>query len=300
MSCYYPSLAVDYGVNFDTGKHIIKFLSPGADFNINLLRSKYGESLLLLPCGKCLGCKFDKSRDWAIRAVLEMQYHDKNCFVTLTYDDENLPIDFNIHKSHVQSFIKALRNDGYVFSYLAAGELGEESRRPHYHLCLFGYCPQDLELFSKSGKDNLYTSVYLSKVWNRGNVLIGNLSFESAGYVARYTTKKVGDDNAFLLCSNRPGIGYRYLVDNYDSILETGQVYGEFGHSSSMPIPRYFDRFIRDDPRYEKLKNGILRNIRIKDASKLLNLKFANLEELKIHESDILDSKISKYERKVV
>lgn len=161
MSCYYPKLARRVYKNSED-KWVIKFIPDRVDYNINYLRYRFGDDLMLLPCGRCLGCKFDKAKDWATRSVLEMKYHSKACFVTLTYDDTHLPK--TLVKSHVQDFLKKLRNRGEVFRYIGAGEYGETSHRPHYHLILFGYRPDDLIVHSKGSQEIFYMNLRISKV----------------------------------------------------------------------------------------------------------------------------------------
>lgn len=297
MSCFYPRLAIDYGVDPDTGKHHIKFVPERVDTNINLLRSRYGSSLLLLPCGSCLGCKFDIARDWATRCVCESLYHEKSCFVTLTYDEEYVPE--RVKRSDVQEFIKALRNRGVELRYFGSAEYGTENRRPHYHLILFGYEPFDMKLYSKSNGFFLYTSTTLSSIWRKGFVLVGSLSFESAGYVARYATKKLKDDDSFLMMSNRPGIGYQYYLDHASEMVKEGVIYGSFGSRSSMPIPRYFDSKLREDfpEEYSKLVEKRLIDIQVKDNGNMVNLKTGNLEQLKILQAEVAFDKLSRIGR---
>lgn len=144
--------------------------------------------------------------------------YDQNCFVTLTYNNENLPADGSLDKSHLQKFFKRLRKKTR-FRYFACGEYGEVCRtcgkssplckcarfiksigRPHYHVCIFGYQFPDLELihhdpkrlydrFRKGHDHTLFTSGILSDTWGKGFVTVGDLTFESAAYVARYVTK---------------------------------------------------------------------------------------------------------------
>lgn len=297
MSCYYPVLALDLGVKAD-GKHLIKFLPQRADYNINALREKYADSLLLLPCGKCLGCKFDKASDWAVRSVLEASLHKDNCFITLTYNEANMPQ--KVLKKHATEFIKKLRNRGVACRYLLCGEYGSRTKRPHYHAILFGYCPDDLVFYKKSGENNLYTSDFLSDIWSFGFVIVGDVSYESAGYVARYTTKKIGDSDAFITMSNRPGLAFNYLTpENMRSMLETGFVYGNFGKAQKLSIPRYFHQFLEkfDKKAYDKLKANMLDGVRLKDDTALYYTRFGHLEKLKDYQAENLNKKLTIFDR---
>lgn len=161
---------------------------------------------LLIPCGQCIGCRVDRSRAWAARIMHESQCHAASCFLTLTYDPDKLPgaaVDDirqpGLYPKDFQVFIRALRKKLKVpLRYFMCGEYGEKFGRPHYHACLFGFdFSGDRVLFKKgnSGCD-IYTSEVLSSVWTDGFASVGQLSFESAAYVARYVCKKVTGDKA--------------------------------------------------------------------------------------------------------
>lgn len=303
MSCYYPSLAIDRGINPLTGKRWIKFLPQRVDYSIKSLRVEHGSNLLLLPCGQCLACKVTKAKDWATRAVLEMKYHSNSCFLTLTYDDCHLPKDGKLVKKHLQDFFKHLRNWNYKFRYLACGEYGSITGRAHYHAIMFGVDFSqlyDIEEWSK-GSDGqmLYHSNYLDSIWTFGRVVIGAASFESVAYVARYTTKKIGDDGSFILASNRPGLGVQYLIDNLDVILKTDAVYGDFGPLKTAPLPRYFNSYLRTNypDEFEKLVQARVRNAKIANLSQQSELYLENLEQVFDYQAASLDGKLKKLKR---
>nr|CAI9750592.1 replication initiation protein [Microvirus sp.] len=189
-----------------------------------------------IPCGRCIGCRLEYSRQWANRCLLELQYHDSAYFVTLTYNDEAVPRRIysdektgevheamSLQKKDFQLFMKRLRrrfSDDKI-RFFAAGEYGGNTFRPHYHAILFGLHLDDLQLY-KPSKDgfNYYTSEKLQKVWDtscfsgricyseckgsttpltsRGFVVVANVSWDTCAYVARYVTKKlVGFDGEF-------------------------------------------------------------------------------------------------------
>lgn len=298
MACYYPSLALDLGLV--DGVHRIKFLSRRYDTNINQLREIHGDNLLLLPCGHCLGCKCDKAKDWATRCYLESLYHLESCFVTLTYDDEHCPL--TIQKSDVLDFIKDLRNRGIKCRFFGCCELGHKTQRPHAHIILFGYKPSDLVLYSKgSNGDFLYTSSFLSSLWMKGHVIVGDCSFHSAGYVARYTTKKLGDDGSCLFMSLKPGIGMQWIYqkENQDYVFKYDNIPGSFGSMSFVPVPHAFNKYLKkiNPEKYRELVNGRLAKAKIFDGNKMNLLRFGHLEEVKSYESKVLDSKLKNLER---
>lgn len=153
---------------------------------------------LQVPCGQCVGCRLERSRQWAIRCVHESKLHKDNCFITLTYNDANLPSDKSLHYRDFQLFMKKLRKqypDKKIRFYMC-GEYGENFGRPHFHACLFNFNFDDLTLWKTQNKQKLYRSKKLEKLWPLGHSSVGTVTFESAAYVARYIMKKVTGDAA--------------------------------------------------------------------------------------------------------
>lgn len=195
---------------------------------------------LTVPCGQCIGCRLERSRQWAIRIVHEGQMHEDNCFVTLTYSDDNLPPGRTLVLEDWQKFMKRLIKRVGPVRFYHCGEYGETTQRPHYHAILFGWRPPDPCLFSTSGEHPLYESPMLTSIWGLGHVTFGDLTFDTAAYVARYVTKKItgaiADDHythidpetgeitwrkpEYSTMSRRPGIGKKWLEkygrDTYD------------------------------------------------------------------------------------
>lgn len=155
---------------------------------------------LELPCGQCSGCRVERSREWAVRCVHEASLHEHSVFVTLTYSDQHLRSLSLVYKDF-QDFMKRLRRRRSVFDvqlwqyvprFYAAGEYGEAFERPHFHALLFGVFFEDRQ-YVKSLRSGfrLYSSEELSSLWPWGFSSIGDVTFESAAYVARYVMKKV-------------------------------------------------------------------------------------------------------------
>lgn len=150
-----------------------------------------------VPCGQCIGCRLERSRQWAMRCLHEAQLYDENCFITLTYDEESCPDDYSLDKSHLQKFLKRLRKK-YApkkIKFYACGEYGEKLQRPHYHLCIFNHDFEDKQLWSNKGGNPTYVSQQLMELWPFGNSLIGSVTFDSAAYVARYIMKKITNES---------------------------------------------------------------------------------------------------------
>jgi hypothetical protein len=145
-----------------------------------------------VPCGQCWSCRLEYSRQWAVRCMHEASLYTDNAFITLTYNNENLPDDHSVSKEELQKFFKRLRKHvGKPFRYFACAEYGEKNNRPHYHAIIFNYGFPDKYLHAKTKRgDLLFRSNILEKAWKKGHSLIGDVTFESAAYVARYVMKK--------------------------------------------------------------------------------------------------------------
>lgn len=168
-------------VNPQTGKRSIVF-------NV---RDGYYDLQVSLPCGSCLGCRLEKSRHMAVRCTHEASMYQQNCFLTLTYAPEHLPGP-SLDLSRPVKFMKDLRNQfGSGIRAYGCGEYGEKFLRPHFHICLFNFDFSDKYFIKRSGCYDLFGSRVLGELWPEGFHTIGDLSFESAAYVARYVTKKI-------------------------------------------------------------------------------------------------------------
>lgn len=127
-----------------------------------------------------------------MRCIHEAATHKENCFITLTYDDENLPENGSLNKAHLQKFFKRLRKHlgDKQIRYYACGEYGDLTKRAHYHACLFGHNFSDRVELRRIGEHTLYYSETLTKLWGQGHTSIGELTFATAAYTARYVMKK--------------------------------------------------------------------------------------------------------------
>jgi hypothetical protein len=183
VPCYHPITAWRSRHVNESGKRSLVFNR----------RDGYDDLEVQIPCGQCIGCRLERSRQWAVRCMLESSLYDENCFLTLTYDDDHLPPDRSLHVEHFQLFMKRLRKKfGSGIRFFHCGEYGDQFSRPHYHALIFNFDFPDKKPHSKNHDGTvLYTSDLLSDLWPFGYVLIGAVTFESASYVARYVTKKI-------------------------------------------------------------------------------------------------------------
>lgn len=240
MSCYHPLVGIWRGDYTESGKKKYKIeghLDP------NDCPTVYEK--IVIPCGKCIGCRLDYSRYWADRMMLELETSKKAIFVTLTYNNDNLPVcqyDENgdplygtLCKRDCQLWLKRLRKkfEGVKVRFYLAGEYGETTLRPHYHAIVFGIGLSDLDDLCEHGTnevgDRYYISPTLSQTWSLGFVLVADVSWRTCAYVARYVTKKWTGawsiDYAirncipeFSLMSRKPGIGAEYLDSHPDCL----------------------------------------------------------------------------------
>lgn len=192
-----------------------------------------------LPCGRCVGCRLERARQWAMRITHEASMWDQSTFDTLTYAPEHLPPGGSLRYRDVQLFLKRLRKKflGRRIPFFVCGEYGEKENRPHYHIILFNHAWSDRKLLKEKNGNKVYTSETLSKLWGLGDCVSGSVTFESASYVARYSMGKITGDLA---------------QEHYRSVdLETGEVVQrvpEFAHMSTRPaIGRlWIERFMSD------------------------------------------------------
>lgn len=204
----------------------IKFARPGA----------FEDLPITIACGRCWGCRLERSRQWSVRCIHESKSHEQNCFLTLTYSDEALPKDLSLDVEHWQKFAKRLRKKLGKFRFLHCGEYGTEKERPHYHAIIFGMdFTEDRKPHTRTKHgDILYTSETLNKIWGHGYILIGDLTPESAAYVARYNMKKKHGEDAekhykgrkpeYITMSRNPGLGANWIKKWKTDVYPSDQV----------------------------------------------------------------------------
>ncbi|AXH77577.1 MAG: replication initiator protein [Microviridae sp.] len=169
-------------------------------------------------CGQCMPCRINKRRLWVHRIMLEKQLHDKSCFLTLTYDQSNLPLGATLVPAHYQKFVRSIRKD-FSIRYFFVGEYGDNSHRPHYHAAMFGLDETDTD--------------YIRGKWRYGHIMCGSLTDDSAQYIAGYVVKKLTNKNdpwvvkqlngrapEFARMSLKPGLGAG-SIPSIASVLES-------------------------------------------------------------------------------
>lgn len=202
--------------------------------------------LMDVACGKCVECLQAKSTEWSFRIMDEVSLYPDNCFITLTYNVEHLPVDSTfgkptLCKKDLQDFMKRLRKslDPLKVRYFACGEYGSKGSRPHYHLILFGYKPSDLVYLKTTAKGEvIYRSSWLEKLWTFGFSSVGEVTVDSSKYCAKYLQKLNSYPSwvqkPFITMSNRPGIGYNAFNP---SCLSSDRIYH---NGKGIKVPRYY------------------------------------------------------------
>lgn len=292
MPCYHPLKGFVLGSR-SSGKKDLKVVGYEADyigldengiwqagrdagsFSPYLRYRQVIRDFVQIPCGQCIGCRLDYSRQWMQRCLLENSYHENACFLTLTYTDQNVPRSFfcdsstgeilnpdapwlTLEPRHLTLFWKRLRKwYGEELRYYACGEYGSNTFRPHYHAIVFGLNPDRLGLedWSRNFRgDRLYLSrVLTDDVWKLGNVMVGEVNEQTCAYVSRYVMKKLKGEASvfydehglvppFTRMSTHPGLGNQYFQDHPD-IYEFDKIHISTpqGGKSFRP-PRYYDK----------------------------------------------------------
>lgn len=265
MPCYNPLTAwkVDGKIVFNKPSGSHGFLKP---FN--------------LPCSKCIGCRMNYARSWALRCQLESRFHKDNCFITLTFNNEELEKRSNpwsVDVNDFQLFMKKFRKRvNKPIQFFHCGEYGEKNYRPHYHALIFGHdfrIPSPKNTVKKYGskKYPLYESSELTALWGRGHTTVGELNFDTASYTARYVTKKIKGEatkiyidpltgqvseinDVYCTMSRANAIGKKHYEKYKHNIYPNDFIVN--GNGIKMKPPRYFDKLYAEEfpDKFEKIK----------------------------------------------
>lgn len=269
------------------------------------------KNLVVVPCGVCEACRASQRDEWALRCLLESRDYDSNIFVTLTYNKKHCPRD-GVSKEDFQRFIHTLReyfrrDFGHIgIRYFGCGEYGDKSHRPHYHIILFN-CPhfEDEKLYKENQwNQKIYRSKILERLWRKGMCVIGSVNSHSISYVAKCRLRRgkeihIKFNDEFRLMSRRKGIGYSYLMENFEQIVHDGKIVVSGNAKKSLPM--YYNRLIKDKIGIERY-NAELKNPRIERAKKYILNKHDGASEQST-QSKLSDEKLKleiDYDRDIV
>lgn len=229
----------------------------------------YGiDDVMQFPCRKCFYCQQDRAREWTNRCFFEAQQHDLSCVLTMTYEVSPR----SLSKEHIQKFLKRLRKaiEPVKILYLVAGEYGSLTKRPHYHMIIFGWCPDrdDCEVWTRKNGHVYYRCLWLEDVWTYGLITIDlKATPEACAYTVGYTLGKLFQQYPkkvlppFQLMSRRPAIGLKWLQENMQQVYDYDAVYVQ---GQKKRPPKYFDRKYKEvcDPfDYECLVEKRMENV---------------------------------------
>lgn len=190
--------------------------------------------------------------------MLESLVHSDFSFVTLTYRDEALPPGGTLVPRHTQLWLKSLRKAAAApgLRFYLVGEYGDQTHRPHYHAIIYGLPP--------------YSPLF-QLTWKKGFVHTGELTPDSAQYVAGYVVKKLtapddprlqGRHPEFARMSNRPGIGALAIPSiaeamttdaGASNIILNGDVPASLKSGNrSLPLGRYLRQKLRKELGHDK------------------------------------------------
>lgn len=220
-----------------------------------------------VPCGRCYGCLKRKRSGWLLRLENEQRVSTRSFFVTLTYNNENLPTYKNavcFDKSHLQKYFKRLRKHG-KFRYFAVSEYGGKYGRPHYHVLFFSMNVPVKEII---------------KQWHYGHVHLGDITPASINYCAAYVITKEQQDfdiddprRPFSLMSRRPGLGLNY-VDRMKKYHQKGKKpYGVRQFGEKVPLPRYYSEKIFSKVERQVIAKTFKTEFETNDIDTVLNKK---------------------------
>lgn len=300
MTCYYPLKAWQ--------------LSQGGKPYFSDRPQNPSDRSIQFACGQCSGCRLERSRQWAIRCVHESSLYTSNCFITLTYDDNHYPQYGSLNKKHFQNFMKRLRR--YVerttkekIRYFHCGEYGSKLQRPHYHAIIFNYDFADKVLYSETEGVRLYISDTLSDLWGNGFCTIGDVTFDSAAYVAGYIMKKQKISKAspehvkrhyeivdpytgeihellpeYTSMSLKPGIGADWYEKYWEDVFPSDEVVID---GRVMRTPAYYDKLydVYEPDKLKEVKENRIERARLDRAN-------ATPERLKVRET-VLKAKLN-------
>lgn len=226
-----------------------------------------------VPCGSCIKCRIQRSREWSVRLMHELDAHGSAVFLTLSYDDDHLPADAGLEVEDVKKFFKRVRRgleEGRKVKYFACGEYGDRTFRPHYHAIVFGLKFDDCGVFRQLLRNN--ARLYAMEAWPHGSVVAGTVTYDSCRYCADYVLKKLNGKKAdiyggrkppFLVCSH--GIGAGFVEAEADRLKENLSF---TARGVRMGLPRYYKAKLgltTDD------FASVAEEARIKDNLKLLS-----------------------------
>lgn len=251
----------------------------------------------------------------------ELQYwgFENACFVTLTYDNEHLPLNGSLVRDELSRFFKRLRkdlsNDCRKIKCFACGEYGDQFSRPHYHAIIFGLSP-----FKQSDRDyiirnwglcnpNIFNWKHKGDIWLKGNA-IDIVNEKTFRYVAKYIQKRLNGKRGEIEYTEKgiippysyksKGLGFAIAEKEVQFMQENGFLYF---NGKSVPIPKsYKDKFgIKSCMMKEKVNNSKMKifNEQLQKTTVQMVLNSIKSKYVSMYGNDFVEKKsiFSAYEK---
>jgi len=222
-----------------------------------------------VPCGKCAFCLQTKRNSWLFRLHHEARTQQMPAyFLTLTYDEKHLPRfkgKATLWFRHLQLYFKRLRKEGYRLKYVAVGEYGTRTERPHYHAIMWTNAPVNT----------------IDAQWHHGNVHFGTLTAASIAYTLKYIVQpKIGDGETRqeTRAQYSKGLGASYLsaaTHEYHSGDQENPVFTSRINGTIVSLPRYYRSKI-----FTKYQLGINRDFQSKRAIKEYRKEYRRIRNI--------------------
>lgn len=253
-----------------------------------------------VKCGHCEVCKNNKVNSFVARCEMEtMMYKCKPIFLTLTYDEKNKP-ETGVEVRDLQKFFKRLRinlqRQGYRdrIRYVAVGEYGKNTRRPHYHAVIWNLHQTDFLDYREIG-------AIIKKSWPAGfemHRLVDPSNNKSFYYTAKYLRKDCdvpkGCNKTFVCSSNRNGgIGSAFIDTLAGEIVKRNNIKPKFVNKwSGKPKEVILSKYILD-----RVFPTIAKSLpaRVKQALRTLSLSCCILKRQNHPNISLFDERLSRY-----
>ena len=242
-----------------------------------------------LPCGQCMPCRINRRNIWTTRLLLELTQHDEASWITLTYNNNNLPYNEELSKDDYQLWLKRLRkaNPEKKIRYYLCGEYGDNSGRPHFHVVLFGlgFNFRGLAEYDQRDQLNRYPRpvVKMLNVWGKGNIHFETPTQALLTYACGHITKSLADKDSaeegrtpeFHAMSRGLGKGAMSAIVSW---LSTEEGVKHYHKSHDVPSVVRIDKKLRPIGKY--LRNIIRRELGLEERQTDEAIYLRGLQEL--------------------
>lgn len=259
---------------------------------------------LWVPCGKCNFCLQNKRNEWAFRMAYELKRSRTAVFITLTYDQESLPLEqigkfgyMVLVKKDLQVFLKSLKQyqsryikrqpkearlklSAWKIRYYAVGEYGTRLQRPHYHAIIYNLLNEVTE------------KLELGMIWDKGRIHFGSVTDASIQYTAKYQIDKTNNDN-FLDVRPKPfaliskGIGGDYVAKRGQWHREGERLYCST-NGVKVRMPRYFKDKIFTQEERNKLGKKAAEEQEIREEKIMVDMGLDRYNEMLVEKHNMV------------